>query len=369
MTFKDLSARLARLRHRWRESAAPVVDTRIQVPAPPAGQNAWRAAVVGVGGWGRAHAAILAALDGVELVALADRAAAAREALPENLQPPQVAHYAELDALLADTGPIDLLSIATNSPAHTPLAAMALAAGVPRVVIEKPIGTGCAQVDALLDQATRCGAKLSVNLSRRWSGDYQAIKRWLDQGELGPLRHVSLVLGDGGFGMSGIHFLDLAAYFLGDPPVRHAYGALAEDRTAAERGAAFFDPPGWGAIVFEGGARLFVDLSPDLVKRDRLFVLRCAHGRIEIDELARRWTVVTASGRRIRFGFRDSITAGGWLRRHFAETFGNEPSRCDGATGLAALEMVLGIHCASRDGRAVPLPLAGADRDIEVPFP
>ena len=366
MTFLD---RIDRWRGRWRESVAPRIDTTITVPPPPNGREAWRAAVVGVGGWGRAHAGILAHLEGVDLVAIADRNEALRSQLPDHLSPPRVAHFSDLDALLAAKRDLDFLSIATNTPSHTPLALAAVNAGVPHVVVEKPIGCGLDEVDHLLERAREQGTRLSVNLARRWSPDYRAIRDWLARSDLGPLRQITMTLGRGGFGMSGIHFLDLAAFFFGDPPARRAWGVLGEDETPALRGDAYRDPTGWSVVEFAGGRRLFIDLSHDLEKSERFFVLRTAHGRIEIDERAQRWTAVTAQGRRLRYRFRDATTAAAWARRHFAESLAGGPLACSGETGRNALEVVLAIHRAQATGKAVDLPLRGADRAIEVPFP
>lgn len=369
--------RLRRLAYRatkrWRgpsasRAAATATAARPPVVPVPRGRDAWRAAVIGVGGWGQVHANVLENLPHVELVAVADRDPDALGALG---LPSRVVRFDDGQALLDAHAELDLdlVTIAASSRAHAPLARAAVAAGVARVLVEKPIATALADADALIAEAEAAGVTVSCNLARRWSVDHAAIRAYLQGGELGPLRHVSLVLGRGGFGMSGIHFLDFALWLAGRP-ARRAWGRLDPDTESARWGAGLEDPPGFAVLELDDGARVVADLSADLEKRDRFFVLRAGHGRIEVDELARTWTIVHADGRRVVVPFRDSTHPAAWLRRHIVSLLAAEPPACPPEAARAALEAVIAVHRShARDGAPVDLPLDGEARDHEVRFP
>ena len=300
------------------------------------------------------------------------RAAGAAEVsldrLPEHLRPPETRHYLDAAELLA-AEPLDIVTVATTSPGHIPLVRAAIKAGVKRVIVEKPIGNCLAESHALIELCRTSGAKLSVNMSRRWSGDYAAIKRYLANDTIGELRHISMVLGQGGLAMAGVHFLDLRRFFA-DDNADWAVGFLEPTTASAKWGAEFWDPAGYGVVGFKNGVRGFIDLSSDLTKRERFILLRCQYGRIEVDERARTWTVVTSTSRRITFPFKDATTPEGLLRKVVAESLGDGVCSCDAVEGTASLELVMAMHVSNSRGNCpVALPLTGDEANLTINFP
>ena len=332
------------------------------------GGQEWRAAVIGTGGWGKAQCAVLNALDGVELVAICDRNTDTLASLNENLRPPQVAHYSDFAQMLAENE-LDFVSIVTNTPSHAPLAEMAIRAGVKRVLVEKPIASSVAESKQLLSLANARGAQLGVNLARRWSPDYQAIKRFIDEGYIGEVKHVSAILGQGGFGMSGIHYLDLMRLFI-DSPVAHVTGHLESENASAKWGEAFWDPAGHAMVLYQNGARGVIDISSDLVKRERFFVIRGEYGRIEIDEVAKTWQVVLPTSQKTVFHFHYNHTPIE-LYHHVARQMLSEATpSCDGLLGEEALATIIAVHLSHRQGHSpIPVPLADEFHQFSVPFP
>ncbi len=342
-------------------------DAPVQVPPPPDGA-AWKAALVGVGGFGSVHAQVLAALPRTRLAAVADRSPEALGRLPPQLQPPHVRHYADA-AEMFKAEALDLVSIATNTPSHTPLARAAAAAGIRRIVVEKPLGTNLAEVDALLAACERSGTRLSVNQSRRWSNDYGRVAEAVQRQEMGALRLITMVAGPGGLAMLGVHFLDLMRWLAGAEAVE-ARAVLEPQTHSTKWGAGYHDPAGWGTFRFANGVRGFIDLSSDLRDRRPFVLLRCEAGRIEIDEAARCVRRVPHAGPERLVPFAENFTPAALLRRHFAQILSDAPAHCAGGDGRAALEMVLAMHVShQRGGAPVPLPLAGADRTLQVNFP
>ena len=89
-----------------------------------------RAAVLGVGAFGMQHARIYADLDGVELVAVADRDADRAERLARRYK---VASYSEHTALLEHARP-DIVSVVVPTALHHDVALAALERGVHTLV-------------------------------------------------------------------------------------------------------------------------------------------------------------------------------------------------------------------------------------------
>lgn len=156
-----------------------------------------RAGVVGVGYLGRFHAQKYALLDGCVLEGVADRdpATAARVAAEVG-----TTGYDDWRALL---GQVDLVSIATPTPLHHPIARAFLEAGA-HVLVEKPITTTVAQAHELIEAAGRAGRILQVGHLERFNSAVQAIEgiitrpRFIESHRLAPFRargtDVSVVL-------------------------------------------------------------------------------------------------------------------------------------------------------------------------------
>jgi len=107
-----------------------------------------RLAVVGAGRLGGYHARKLAALPSVELVAVADPLAAARDALAAQCHTRAVADAREL------AGQIDAVVIAAPTLLHHALGMDFLRHGV-HVLLEKPLAATADQCDALVETARR----------------------------------------------------------------------------------------------------------------------------------------------------------------------------------------------------------------------
>lgn len=124
--------------------------------------NPLRIAVIGVGALGRHHARILASLDSVELVAVAEPD---MQTGPRVAQDCDCAHVVDYRDLLPD---IDALTIAVPTHAHVPIATECLGHGLP-VMIEKPIAPSLDQAASLVELAERQGVLLQVGHVERFN--------------------------------------------------------------------------------------------------------------------------------------------------------------------------------------------------------
>ncbi|PRX95705.1 Gfo/Idh/MocA family oxidoreductase [Allonocardiopsis opalescens] len=144
---------------------------------------ALRVALVGYGKGGSVfHAPLIATTPGLRLAAVVTgdpgRAARARA------DHPGVEVVPSAEELWRRAAEVDLVVITTPNRTHAPLAAAALAAGLPAVV-DKPFATSAAAARELRDTAQRLGLMLTAYQNRRWDSDYLTVWRLVDEGELG----------------------------------------------------------------------------------------------------------------------------------------------------------------------------------------
>ena len=125
-------------------------------------------AVAGVGALGRHHARILAGLDGVTLVAVADRdlAAAGRVAADHGCR--AVGDVAEI------LGEVDAVSVATPTFTHREVADRCIAAGK-HLLVEKPLSSSLAEAEGIAARAATAGLTLAVGHVERFNPAYEEV--------------------------------------------------------------------------------------------------------------------------------------------------------------------------------------------------
>jgi predicted dehydrogenase len=118
--------------------------------------------VVGVGHLGRHHARILAAMPGVELVAVVDTA-------PGRATEVAAAHGgAALEDWRELRGRVDAVSIAVPTESHAEIAVGCIDAGA-AVLVEKPLASSVADASRIVDAAARRGVVCAAGHSERFN--------------------------------------------------------------------------------------------------------------------------------------------------------------------------------------------------------
>jgi predicted dehydrogenase len=133
-----------------------------------------RVAVVGVGYLGRHHARILAALDGVELVGVADRNWPRAQ---EIARVHGTSAYPDPAALPDD---VDAVTVAAPTEVHHAIARPWLERGV-GVLVEKPLARTLDEADDLLAVAARSGAVFAVGHTERHNPAVRAALPLIDR--------------------------------------------------------------------------------------------------------------------------------------------------------------------------------------------
>lgn len=218
--------------------------------------GAMRIGVLGAGRIGRAHAANLTLVEGVDEVCVHDPDPVALDALPESAM-----RVGSTDALLDRC---DGVVIATPT-AHHPDDLRAVAdAGLP-CLCEKPLSLDLAASEAVLAYADAAGIELQVGFQRRFDPGFVEMKRLIDTGALGRLYllraashdfqppHESYLPDAGSiFRDMHIHDFDALAWLSGDRPVEvFARGSVLVDEMFARHGDV---DTSTAVVTLEGGA-------------------------------------------------------------------------------------------------------------------
>jgi predicted dehydrogenase len=132
------------------------------------GDRPIRVGVVGVGHLGRHHARLLAAMEGVHLVAVVDtqtdRAAAVAQAA--NTRP--LTDFREL------LGEVEAVTVAVPTELHRDIAVPFLERGI-GVLVEKPMTRSLEEADSLLETSRASGATLAVGHTERYNPAVAAV--------------------------------------------------------------------------------------------------------------------------------------------------------------------------------------------------
>ena len=208
-----------------------------------------RGAVVGCGMIAEHHLRAWRAVDGVEIVALADADPARAEARRERFFP-DARVYADLGALLA-AGGADFLEVLTPPAAHAGHCLAGLAAGLP-VICQKPLAESPDDARRLAAAAADAGLPLCVHENHRFRPWFREVLRAAAAGELGTVRYARFAQFDprepperykvestrGVLFEYGTHLLDLAHALLGEPAAVSARAFRPNPRVRGESLAA-----------------------------------------------------------------------------------------------------------------------------------
>ena len=141
--------------------------------------------LIGYGLGGMAfHAPFISTTPGLRLAAVMTSDPARQRAVQARY--PGTAAVPDLDALLAFTPRLELISISSPNATHAPLARRVLDAGR-HVVVDKPFAGTAAEARELGALATKMGVQAFPFQNRRWDGDYLTLRRLMDDGTIGDI--------------------------------------------------------------------------------------------------------------------------------------------------------------------------------------
>lgn len=232
-----------------------------------------RVGIVGAGGIAQAvHIPnYLKCGDDVEIVAIAD---VAKDRAAEVAEKNGIAHvFATVDEMLAGVE-LDAVSVCTPNKFHKSATIAALKAGC-HVLCEKPPAMTVAEAEAMEKAATEAGKYLSFGFHYRHTKDVEALKRFIDAGELGDIYAGTAIAlrrrGIPGWGVFtnkelqgggplidiGVHMLDTALYLMGYPEPVSVSGATYQ-KLGTKKGVGLMGAWDYENFTVEDMARGFI---------------------------------------------------------------------------------------------------------------
>lgn len=235
-----------------------------------------RAAVVGVGHFGRYHADKYARLAGTELVAVVDIDLARARSVGDELG---VEAFADISEILDR---VDAVSVATPATSHFSIAGAFLQRGI-HVLVEKPMATSLEDADALIALARQSGAILQVGHQERFFAELLGLTR----AEVEPREIVYRRSGPfTGRGMDCNVVLDLMIH---DIDMMHQMIGSPLESLTAFGGAVHGGLEDEAQVTIEtrGGCRVRLHASRVSDRSERTLEVRSASGTLSVDFLRR----------------------------------------------------------------------------------
>ena len=192
--------------------------------------TALRTAILGCGKFANRHAAILAALDEIELVGFCDSSLPAAEAFNQQYVGGRARVFADAAEMFPALN-LDLVYICLPPFAHGPEVALACRYGV-HFLIEKPIALDLGLAEAMSASVRASGVKSQVGFMYRHGAAALRLKQHLARQPAGPAGFMvaryacnalhrpwwrDLSLSGGQLVEQVIHLLDMTRFFLGEP--------------------------------------------------------------------------------------------------------------------------------------------------------
>jgi predicted dehydrogenase len=320
------------------------------------------------------------ALPGATIVAACNRGDAALQAFGKRWGVTALYHdYREM----LGREKLDIVVVATHPPQHAQIVVAAAEAGVRGIFCEKPLALDLADCQAMLDACRTNNTVLLVNCTRRWSGQYQAVKGLIESGELGPLLHIVahcqgckptpewVAETEGPLLHDGVHTFDILRFFAGD------IASIQGTATRRARHELRVEDTSYALVQFASGVDGVV-ITDELSEYARWDVeLQCERGLVRMEWNTGLWRsrpIAFESGRWWEL-VPDVMPAPAWdepsiLRaaRDLVECIeqGRRP-RCSGEDGLAAVEAIMAVYESQRrGGMRVTLPVGVGEPMLEV---
>ncbi len=206
---------------------------------------------------------------------------------------------------------LDFVSVCVPNYLHCPVTILALNKGI-HVHCEKPIAMNATEAQLMVDAKNKSGKKLMIALNNRFNNHAWFVKKYADEGLFGEIYHarcgwkrVRGIPGKGGWFTNksqsgggplidlGVHFMDLAMFFMGYPdPVSvtgATYSKFADNKslnssgwgmTADDKGGIDVEDMAVGFVRLDNGATLDLEFSwaSNIEKEENFYELRGTKG-------------------------------------------------------------------------------------------
>ncbi len=239
----------------------------------------YRVGLVGCGSIAHYHMHGWNGVDRVEVVALADPVAEAREEFGERHG---IAQRYEDFRQMVDDEALDIVSICTWHRLHAPMTIAACARKPRAVLCEKPMATSLGDCNDMLIAARRNDVKLAIAHQRRFNPAWTLARELVAEGAIGQVRQVNARGGQGLLNDCS-HLLDMMRYVMGDPRAVWVMGNIELDeskvRLLNSNTGAWEERPGEGDDPSVGQQREIVEWIEGRVEHRG----QAEHGRAAVE--------------------------------------------------------------------------------------
>ena len=314
-----------------------------------------------------------ALVDEVEVVAVADPVAEARDRYVEEVYPHlNLQGFESTERMLAEARP-DIVSVCTWHLLHPGPTIAAAEAGVKGVICEKPMAIGLGAADRMVEACEASGTKLVVSHQRRFTKGWEKARDLMARGAVGEALMVTNKVADG-LTNWGTHSIDGSRFVLGDPAPRWVLGAVERLTDRYERGTAIEDSC-LGLVHFDGGVQLFI--QSDLMREGATagsFQIRGTEGMMEVSESRVRLMNAGGAGwQEVDLGLGEGdLAIGGntnaaqvrelvrWIEGEI------DDHRGSGVQARITVEIMMGLYESARRRRAIHFPLQEKEYPIDL---
>ena len=272
--------------------------------------------------------------------------------------------YADWREFLADEE-LDIVSVATYTPAHEEMTVACAERGVRAILCEKPVAPRVSDGQRMVAACAEAGTLLVFNHQRRFASSHRRLQDHIRAGGLGDLTSANAQWASGRLGNVGTHVFDAICMLTG----RRIEAVSATLDLAGKpdcRGSDFADPGGWGTMRLEGGVMVTVDAA-DHGRTPWDIRINGSKGRASAkgldfvveywDGATEQWTNEQQQGSGMDVAVREMVA---WLD-------GGAPLEYAPEEAVHVLEASVAFHASHAKNSAwVELPLEGDDREIEV---
>ncbi len=330
----------------------------------------YTAAIVGCGSIGHAHAEGYGLVDEVELVAVVDPLAPARQQYMEEYG---LKHgYGTIEEMLEAVRP-DIVSVCTWHLLHPAPTIAAARAGVKGVICEKPMAIGMAAADSMVDACVASGTKLVISHQRRFTPGWEKARALVQEKAIGDVVRVDNKVAEG-LTNWGTHTIDGSRFVLGDPQAEWVMGAVERYTDRYERNTAIEDSC-MGLVQFAGGVQLFI--QSDLMREGAsagTFWFQGSEGMMEVSEACVRLFSATSGGwQDVDLGMASDAIRGiggntnaAQVRELVAWIEGGAEHRGAGDQARATVEIMMALYESARRHRVVDLPLQEKEYPLDL---
>lgn len=319
----------------------------------------YRVGIIGCGSIANYHMNGWNGVDQVEVVALADPVAAAREDFGDRHGIAQ--RYEDFRQMLDDEM-LDIVSICTWHKLHAPMTIAACARKPKAVLCEKPMATSLGDCDDMLIAARRNRVKLAIAHQRRFNPAWTLAKELVAAGAIGEVRQVNARGGQGLLNDCS-HLLDMMRYVMGDPQAMWVMGNVERKTERFERDIPIEDRS-LCVVQFDNGAigQLLQELAGPNYQGG---VFYGSEGIIELDERKVRLLNSQTGTWEERPGEGEDPSVG--QQREIVEWIeGKVEHRGQAENGRAAVEIIMATYESARLHEVTALPLRTMASPLEV---